>query len=137
MLSCIHQTDDKQLLGMSVIPVTDTYLQSHSHNQQQQQQQQQQSGVSLYNTQNDLLLHKVLKFYNEDGNMEKMLAIINGDTKISLRIMDWFATNYAKKHYTVYDLQNASKRFKVYVDYKLKLRAYSKNDLTRFVDGIE
>ena len=124
MLSCIHQTDDKHLLGISVIPVTDTYLQSHN--------QQQQSGVSLYNTQNDLLLHKVLKFYNEDGNMEKMLAIINGDTKISLRIMDWFATNYAKKHYTVYDLQNASKRFKVYVDYKLKLRAYSKKRFDPF-----
>ncbi len=89
---------------------------------------------SIYNTQNDLLLHKVLKFYNENDHMEQMLSVINGETCISLRILDWFATNYAKKHYTVYDIQNTTtpKRFKVYVDYKLKLRAYSKKRFDPF-----
>ena len=94
-------------------------------------------GTSLYNTQNDLLLHKVLRFYNENSgdNMEKMLSVINGTTNISLRIMDWFVTNYSKKHYTVYDLEDSgtpAKRFKVYVDYKLKLRAYSKKRFDPF-----
>lgn len=94
-------------------------------------------GTSIYNTQNDLLLHKVLRFYHENGgeNMEKMLAVINGTTNISLRIMDWFVTNYSKKHYTVYDLEDSGtppKRFKVYVDYKLKLRAYSKKRFDPF-----
>jgi hypothetical protein len=94
-------------------------------------------GISIYNTQNDLLLHKVLRFYHENGgeNMEKMLAVINGTTNISLRIMDWFVTNYSKKHYTVYDLEGSGtppKRFKVYVDYKLKLRAYSKKRFDPF-----
>jgi hypothetical protein len=92
---------------------------------------------SIYNTQNDLLLHKVLRFYheNEGENMEKMLAVINGTTNISLRIMDWFVTNYSKKHYTVYDIEGGvlpAKRFKVYVDYKLKLRAYSKKRFDPF-----
>lgn len=96
---------------------------------------------SLYNTQNDLLLHKVLRFYNENGgeNMDLMLSVINGTTNISLRIMDWFVTNYSKKHYTVYDLVGSgggtgtpAKRFKVYVDYKLKLRAYSKKRFDPF-----
>jgi hypothetical protein len=99
-------------------------------------------GTSIYNTQNDLLLHKVLRFYHEnDGeNMDKMLEVINGTTNISLRIMDWFVTNYSKKHYTVYDLVGSAataaatrpKRFKVYVDYKLKLRAYSKKRFDPF-----
>jgi hypothetical protein len=100
-------------------------------------------GTSIYNTQNDLLLHKVLRFYheNEGENMDKMLAVINGTTNISLRIMDWFVTNYSKKHYTVYDLVGSAttataatrpKRFKVYVDYKLKLRAYSKKRFDPF-----
>jgi len=94
-------------------------------------------GTSLYNTQNDLLLHKVLRFYNENSgeNMEKMLSVINGTTNISLRIMDWFVTNYSKKHYTVYELEDSgtpAKRFKVYVDYKLKLRAYSKKRFDPF-----
>ena len=92
---------------------------------------------SLYNTQNDLLLHKVLRFYNENNgeNMNKMLSVINGTTNISLRIMDWFVTNYSKKHYTVYELEDSgtpTKRFKVYVDYKLKLRAYSKKRFDPF-----
>jgi hypothetical protein len=92
---------------------------------------------TLYNTQNDLLLHKVLRFYNENSgeNMEKMLSVINGTTNISLRIMDWFVTNYSKKHYTVYELEDSgtpAKRFKVYVDYKLKLRAYSKKRFDPF-----
>jgi hypothetical protein len=98
-------------------------------------------GTSIYNTQNDLLLHKVLRFYNENNseNMDRMLSVINGTTNISLRIMDWFVTNYSKKHYTVYDLIGSgsgagapSKRFKVYVDYKLKLRAYSKKRFDPF-----
>jgi hypothetical protein len=73
--------------------------------------------------------------------MDRMLSVINGTTNISLRIMDWFVTNYSKKHYTVYDLIGTtgaagpgipSKRFKVYVDYKLKLRAYSKKRFDPF-----
>jgi len=70
--------------------------------------------------------------------MDLMLSVINGTTNISLRIMDWFVTNYSKKHYTVYDLvgggggAGVAKRFKVYVDYKLKLRAYSKKRFDPF-----
>jgi hypothetical protein len=61
-----------------------------------------------------------------------MLRIINGESKISLRIIDWFATNYAKKYYTLYSIHNTGRRFKVYVDYKLKLKAYSKKRFDPF-----
>ena len=64
-----------------------------------------------YTTQNELLLKKLLEFYNTNGNLDRMLSIINGNSRISLRIVDWFATNYAKKYYTVYDINNI--RFKV------------------------
>jgi hypothetical protein len=64
--------------------------------------------------------------------MDYMLRIINGESKISLRIIDWFATNYAKKYYTVYEIPNTDRRFKVYVDYKLKLKAYSKKRFDPF-----
>ena len=87
--------------------------------------------MASYTTQNSLLLNNLLKFYNVDNNLDKMLCIINGESNISLRIVDWFATNYAKKFYTVYNLGN-NKRFKVYVDYKLKLRAYSKKRFDPF-----
>jgi hypothetical protein len=87
---------------------------------------------SNYTTQNDLLLNNLLKFYEESNNMDYMLRIINGESKISLRIIDWFATNYAKKYYTVYEIPNTDRRFKVYVDYKLKLKAYSKKRFDPF-----
>jgi hypothetical protein len=65
-----------------------------------------------------------------------MLRIITGESKISLRIVDWFATNYAKKYYTIYGIKennlNDAKRFKVYDDYKLKLKAYSKRRFDPF-----
>ena len=95
-----------------------------------------------YIKQNDLLLNKLLDYYNKNDNMDKMLGIINGDSRISLRIVDWFATNYAKKHYTVYNItsnitsnitdSDNIKRFKVYVDYKLNLKAYSKRRFDPF-----
>ena len=88
--------------------------------------------ASNYSTQNDLLLNNLLDFYKQDNNMDKMLNIINGKSVISLRIIDWFATNYAKKNYTVYQLQGTEKRFKVYNDYKLKLKAYSKRRFDPF-----
>jgi hypothetical protein len=73
----------------------------------------------------------LMKFYDEDNNLETMLKIINGESPISLRIIDWFATNYAKKFFTVYEV-GANRRFKVYVDYKLKLKAYSKRRFDPF-----
>ena len=87
--------------------------------------------ASNYTTQNDLLMTNLMKFYEEDNNLEKMLKIINGESPISLRIIDWFATNYAKKFFTVYEV-GANRRFKVYVDYKLKLKAYSKRRFDPF-----
>ena len=88
--------------------------------------------MSIYTTQNDLLLNKLLDFYKDSDNLDKILQIINGQSKISLRIVDWFATNYAKKYFTVYKLSDSEKRFKVYMDYKLKLKAYSKKRFDPF-----
>ena len=64
-------------------------------------------------TQNSLLLKKLLEFYEKDGNMEKILPIINGESIISLRLIDWFATNYSKKHYTVYKLKQRTAMRKI------------------------
>lgn len=86
-------------------------------------------------TQNDLLMKNLLDFYNRRENIQTMTRIINGETKISLRIVDWFVTNFAKKNYTVYEYitdRGNSTRFKVYNDYKLKLKAYSKKRFDPF-----
>jgi len=84
-----------------------------------------------YINQNDLLLKKLMEYYRLNNNLENMLKIINGESKISLRIVDWFATNYAKKNYTVYPIEK-DERFKVYNNYKLNLKAYSKRRFDPF-----
>lgn len=82
-------------------------------------------------SQNDILLNKLLTFYYQDDHITTMLNIINGNSSISLRIVDWFSTNYSKKHYLIYPTPN-NPRFKVYEDYKLKLKAYSKKRFDPF-----
>lgn len=92
--------------------------------------------MSAYSTQNSLLMTNLLSFYNQNDNLQTMLRVVAGETRVSLRIVDWFVTNYAKKYYTVYDIQSTdispSRRFKVYTDYKLKLKAYSKKRFDPF-----
>jgi hypothetical protein len=89
--------------------------------------------TSSYTTQNDLLLNNLKEFYKDEKYLTKMLQIVTGESKISLRIVDWFATNYAKKYYTLYTIDcESDRRFKVYFDYKLKLKAYSKRRFDPF-----
>jgi hypothetical protein len=88
-------------------------------------------------TQNDLLLHNLMEFFNIPDNVNTMINIINGESRTSLRIVDWFVTNYAKKYYTIYNIEsttqpNSSQRFKVYNEYKLKLKAYQKKRFDPF-----
>lgn len=100
-------------------------------------------------TQKQLLMAMLLEFYKGD-NLLKFISIIQGNKQIehdtslksdeltpkpniSLRIIDWFVTNYSKKYYIVYDQPIGTMgdyRFKVYNDYKLKLKSLSK----RFFD---
>jgi hypothetical protein len=91
--------------------------------------------INNYTTQNELLLNNLMDFYKNEKHLTRMLKIITGESRISLRIVDWFATNYAKKNYTLYTINETGKssiRFKVYFDYKLKLKAYSKKRFDPF-----
>jgi hypothetical protein len=81
-------------------------------------------------SQDRLILADLMRFYRQNGNLHKMLKIIKSETKISLRIIDWFVTNYAKKNYTI--IQNGSERFKVHLGYKQKLKAYNKKKFDPF-----
>ena len=87
-----------------------------------------------YSSQNDLLLNKLMSFYRNDNNIDKMLDVINGKSNISLRIIDWFVTNYAKKLFTVIPIEKHGRkiRFKVYKEYKLMLGSYYKRRFDPF-----
>jgi hypothetical protein len=92
-------------------------------------------------TQKQLILNNLMEFYKIPTHLQKMMDVINGDSKISLRIVDWFVTNYAKKYYTVFEVPRMvdgipsaieTTRFKVFHEYKLKLKAYAKKNFDPF-----
>jgi len=78
------------------------------------------------------------KFFKTNGKKQfkRMVDIIEGNSHISLRIMDWFVTRYAHKKKVSYDLKSndedddifmpGKRFFSVNIGYKAQLRAYKK-----------
>jgi hypothetical protein len=83
----------------------------------------------------DLLLITLRDFFHDKKRLNKMLKILKGESDISLRILDWFTTNYSKKYNISYDKTNNhghTQKFIVYLDYKSQLKAYSKKEFDPF-----
>jgi hypothetical protein len=75
-------------------------------------------------SQEQWVLHRLEKFYSVPANLEKVASILSGNSNLSLRLIDWFATNYAKKFNVAF---TAKDRYViVYLSYKSHLKAYSK-----------
>ena len=78
---------------------------------------------------NDILLNSLFLFYKENNNIDTIIPIINGQSHISLRVLDWFVTNFSKKNNVIYNIERDGKIpiiFNVFLDYRLQLKAYSK-----------
>jgi hypothetical protein len=73
-------------------------------------------------------------FYNDTANMDRVRDILQSNSKISLRLMDWFVTNYSKKHNVSY-LTKDGRHVIVYLVYKARLRGYSKKIFDPFGRG--
>lgn len=86
------------------------------------------------NSKKDLLMESLTGFYRIDKNINEFLPVIQGISKISLRLLDWFVTNYSKKNNINYLLKKKNKNinFIVYLDYKSQLKAYSKKQFDPF-----
>ena len=80
---------------------------------------------------NDILLNNLKIFFNNNNlYLDKFLDIYYGRSNISLRIIDWFVTNYSKKNQTHYEHNNYN--FIVYLDYKSQLKAFTKKQFDPF-----
>ena len=73
-----------------------------------------------------LVLHRLSTFYSNTDLLERVKAIITGESRISLRLIDWLVTNYAKKHNVSYMTKKNGRHVIVYLAYKSHLKAYSK-----------
>ncbi len=73
----------------------------------------------------DMVLRRLATFYSDPEILARVKPILTGESKISLRLLDWLVTNYAKKHNIAY-LTTTGRDVNVYLRYKANLRAYSK-----------
>lgn len=76
----------------------------------------------------DLLMSSLSKFYHVKSNIHTIIPIIEGQANISLRLIDWFVTNYSKKNNIVITKKMNMNiiHFNVYLSYRSQLKAYSK-----------
>ena len=87
--------------------------------------------------QQQLLLNSLDQFYGKT-KIDTILPILQGTTKLSLRIIDWFVTNYSKKNNTSYVInktkngKDVQENFIVHLRYKDQLKAYSKKQFDPF-----
>jgi hypothetical protein len=72
----------------------------------------------------ELIINSLQKFYTNRNDMGEVMQLLQGTSAISLRLIDWFVTNYARQHTTSYILNG--QEFLVYMNYKSQLKAYSK-----------
>lgn len=77
----------------------------------------------------ELLLVSLASFYKDKSYQNIVKPIIEGEARISLRLVDWFVTNYSKKHATIIvkDTDDHTIHFNVYLSYRSQLKAYSKH----------
>ena len=79
---------------------------------------------------NELLLLSVTNFYKTNTQyLDDILPIIFKSSNISLRLIDWFVTNYCKKYNIIFlkTKENGdSQYFNVYSNYRSQLKAFKK-----------
>lgn len=85
----------------------------------------------------DILMININKFYQDSSHIDKILPVITGKSKISLRLIDWFVTNYAKKNNTCLNIVGEmdminTRQFVVYINYKSQLKSYTKKQFDPF-----
>lgn len=94
-----------------------------------------------------LLLTSLTDYYNKHENNKQILKqIIDGKHKLSLRIIEWLVTHYAKINniyywiddkYTIYEqlpdnINVCYKKVNLYQDYRAQLKSYSKFNFDSF-----
>lgn len=81
----------------------------------------------------ELLLTSLDKFYEDAQSLDIIRRVLRNES-ISLRILDWFVTNYAKK-YNISFRTDEGRVFNVFLEYKAQLKSFSKRFFDPFCRG--
>ena len=84
----------------------------------------------------DLLMESLILYYYNNSKINSILDILHNRSDVSLRVIDWFVTNYSKKKNITYMIESLDDTynilFNVYLDYKQQLKGYSKKQFDPF-----
>ena len=86
-------------------------------------------------SQEHMLLNCMEQFYSIKENSDKLVNLINGN--ISIRLVDFFVTNYSKKNRVSYQIKDGDSKtvFNVHSSYKSQLKAWNKKYFDPFSRG--
>lgn len=87
-----------------------------------------------------LLLQSLTSFYEKNPDYRKIFfEIVTGSSSLSLRVIDWFVTHYAKTRNVIYWIDDAQgsiyeesapmeslRKFNLFLEYKAQLKSYTK-----------
>lgn len=79
-----------------------------------------QTDLTKLTSKKELLINKLLEFYSNPKYLDIFIKIVDQGTMISLRLFDWFSTNYSK--YNRIYINNID----IHSDYKDQLKGYKK-----------
>lgn len=94
-------------------------------------------------SQENMIIKSLEKFYEDSNNVDIFLEIINLESIMSIRLIDYFVTKYSKNNKICYkfidNLDNIKNKpdqqFNVYSSYKQQLKAYQKKHFDPFSRG--
>ena len=74
----------------------------------------------------EIILQSLYQYYLKDNNtnLNIVLPILLGQSKLSISLFNWFITNYIKKNNINIKIKN--KEIDLYLQYKLQLKSYKK-----------
>jgi chromosome condensin MukBEF complex kleisin-like MukF subunit len=75
-------------------------------------------------------MKSLTNFYKNADYIKQIQDIVDQNSIISLRILDWFITNYSKKYRTMISVND--QKVDVYMNYKLMLKSFSKSAFDPF-----
>ena len=102
--------------------------------------------ISIYMGFDGLLYNSLQQYFTDNSMNKKLNKTLDKQDGLSLRLIDWFITNYSKKnniYYLIYKTPNGNltlqdkgnvidSQFNVYQSYKSQLKAYSKKKFDPF-----
>ena len=101
------------------------------------------------NTTKELLLFSLISFYSNNNIYKEVLkTIINGKHELSLRMIDWLVTRYAKNNNIIYWVNDIDdniyynlpdnysnekyRKINLYLDYRAQLKSFKKFNFDAF-----